>query len=339
MKALFVLRQTKWLKLLLLCLVCSPVALGQSAPEPQQPVPGFDSVEIWDSTIESLRKALWDSSQLPEPTKDSSGRGLGDYLSEFVLQPVTVQRLTELREKARAQQADPEAVKLILTEAQPIVVAELYKTFAITVYWSSQEVIEYHRKILAPWLSSADEADRQAINAHLKVTDETLRKVLMDALSLTDDAQRGAPIDRIHQVRSRATSFYNERRLDFVKLASGKAGAPAVKTYKRRSACATPAASTSGKDKPAIAPDNEAPESLYPPFAKKANVQGPVTLKAQITEFGCMESAEVSVSSGDETLDDAGLQWGERAKFLPAVKDGKAMAGTLSFRVNFELKD
>jgi TonB family protein len=340
MKPLPFWRRLTSLKVFVVCFACSPTAYSQSAPQPEiGPPPLVNSVETWDMTVDSLRKMLWEAEQMPAPVKDVAGRTLADYLSEFVLPPASVKRLTELRENARTQQADAEAVKRIIAEAQPLIVMELYKTFAITTYWAAREVIAYHEKILAPWLSFADEADRQAVNTHFKATEVSLAKTMLGALLLTDNAERDAAVVRLSQMRSRASAFYNERRLSFVQLASGKPGAPPLQTRQRESACTTRPAGTSGKSVPALAPDNEAPESVYPAFAKHANVEGPVVVNAHINSAGCMESAEVAQSSGDETLDAAALQWTERGNFLPAVKDGTPVAGTLRFRLKFELRD
>jgi TonB family protein len=67
-------------------------------------------------------------------------------------------------------------------------------------------------------------------------------------------------------------------------------------------------------------------------------VEGPVVMRVRVSDAGCMEGADVT-SAGDADLDEAALSWAENASYLPAVKDGKAVAGSLMFRVKFEIRD
>jgi TonB family protein len=64
-------------------------------------------------------------------------------------------------------------------------------------------------------------------------------------------------------------------------------------------------------------------EVRYPKEALDAGIGGTVHIKMILSKEGVVEEAEVSVSSGVPSLDQAALEAAKRLKFTPAILDGK----------------
>jgi TonB family protein len=93
---------------------------------------------------------------------------------------------------------------------------------------------------------------------------------------------------------------------------------------------------------PVIAADKAAEHILtkvppqYPPDAKKARIQGTVTLKAIIGEQGTVEN--LSVVSGPAALQQSSLDAVRQWTYKPFVVDGKPTAVETSIHVIYTLK-
>jgi periplasmic protein TonB len=139
--------------------------------------------------------------------------------------------------------------------------------------------------------------------------------------------------------RTRAADFYNERRVTFVEQQANTPGATPAKSLKNAIPCPAAVAPVPGTEKPGLGASNQALEEVYPAQAKRFGVQGPVNLRVEISETGCLQRVELARSSGSDDLDDAAMLWAERASYTPGEKDKKAVAGSFTFRVKFELQD
>jgi TonB family protein len=79
---------------------------------------------------------------------------------------------------------------------------------------------------------------------------------------------------------------------------------------------------------------------FYPRDARRENVQGAVSMRLKIGSTGCVEAAELLVSSGFQVLDEAALSWVFlAARFFPALQEGKATESVQPSTVNFSLVD
>jgi periplasmic protein TonB len=87
---------------------------------------------------------------------------------------------------------------------------------------------------------------------------------------------------------------------------------------------------TKPKLKSEVSPD-------YPEIAKQNNWEGRVVVLARINESGEVEDASVAKSSGHPELDDAAVAAVKRARFEPATRDGKPVAGTVRVPISFSL--
>lgn len=107
----------------------------------------------------------------------------------------------------------------------------------------------------------------------------------------------------------------------------------------RVSSCPAPATATSGSDHPKLAATEHSAREFYPDQSRHLNEEGTVIVAVRVSEAGCGVALGVSGSSGSVQLDDAALRFAETFEFLPAEKDGKAIAAVKEFKVVFALKD
>jgi TonB family protein len=309
-------------------------------PQPPEVLPSdhvVTSVEKWDEVLGLLVQTVAGMRRMQAPP-DSRGRTIDDDIDDFGISPDVYEHLQELREQARAQESDAKAVERIVAEAQPLLENELAKFAVIAKYWTTQEALAYHERLLESLLSSASDADRKPVRARIDETHQYLVTLLEEGLDETTIQARGETIARMTKAQFDTIGFYNERRVALAEQAS-RAGRVTLRSRNRHVPCPPPVSTTSDKPGPSLGPDNTSPESLYPMRAKRMGVEGPVVLRVRVSDAGCMESANVVDSAGDADLDEAALSWAENASYLPGVKDGKAAAGSFVFRVKFEIRD
>jgi hypothetical protein len=114
----------------------------------------------------------------------------------------------------------------------------------------------------------------------------------------------------------------------------------AESSYRQRSsACTPPAEKTAPGPKPAMAPFQPDALEYYPPADRVKGLEGAVVVAVKVSMTGCVKQLAVSGSSGAENLDEAALRYAETLSFLPAVNDGKPIAGHTVFRVRFALRE
>lgn len=78
-------------------------------------------------------------------------------------------------------------------------------------------------------------------------------------------------------------------------------------------------------------------EPEYPELLKKAGIEGTVYIKAFIDKDGNVGDVKIAKSSGHEEMDRAAATAAVKAKFRPAIKDGKPVAVWVTYSVNFVL--
>lgn len=320
-------------------LILASRAFAQAPP----PLPNSDhvvtSVQKWDEVQDLLTQVLSGWYRMPgAEVKDSRGRTILDDIEDYMLAQDVSKQLDNLREQARAHESDAEATERLVAQAQPLLESELSKFAVISNYWMMHEAMVYHEQLLEPLLETATDADRETVRAHIRETHEYMVTLLQEGIEESTDQAKGATVARILKAKMDALGFFNERRVALAAHAGGANRAPS-RSRNRHVPCPPPATTTSGNKDPRIAPDNTPPESLYPDRAKRMGVEGPVVLRVRVSEAGCMESADVVGSAGDADLDESALAWAENASYLPAVKDGKAAAGSFLFKVKFEIVD
>ena len=75
-------------------------------------------------------------------------------------------------------------------------------------------------------------------------------------------------------------------------------------------------------------------------MSRRLNETGTVGLEVQVSASGQPESVRVRRSSGYERLDQAAVETVRKSyRFKPAMRDGQAVAGTVTFNIVFDFKD
>ena len=76
----------------------------------------------------------------------------------------------------------------------------------------------------------------------------------------------------------------------------------------------------------------------YPSSARRLGQEGLVKVQAEIDNDGIVTDGRVSVSSGFGSLDDAALDAVRKARFMPAMKNGRPVASKIIIPIRFHLK-
>ncbi len=302
----------------------------------------IDSVQTWDSGTDAFQKFAWVAHSLSETLgKDSRGRTVDDDWNEVVMPPDLVKRLDDLRAKAGAQSTSGDTAGLQGTfhEASPLLELESYRAMLVMNYWGSRSALGYHQRILEPWLLHAAEEQKKAVVDHTSAAERSLLEALNAGVAEKSFGSGQDALERLAAAKAEAVSYYNGQRRALVDQQSKLPEAPALKSRTREATCPPPVAPLAGKGSPSLAPDNAAPEEAYPPLAKASGAEGTIMLEVAISETGCMQHAQVIGTSGVDELDEAALRWAENARFVPAEKDHKPVAGSMKFRMKFELRD
>lgn len=106
----------------------------------------------------------------------------------------------------------------------------------------------------------------------------------------------------------------------------------------------SPAASFAAVSRPAPAPAFLPPqfrvrvEPTYPERARRAGVEGRVTVRLRISAAGEVLTADLAVSSGSASLDAAALSAAQASRFTPAQADAGVVPSEATATYRFELK-
>lgn len=80
------------------------------------------------------------------------------------------------------------------------------------------------------------------------------------------------------------------------------------------------------------------PAPKYPSDSLRRREQGRVLVMVQISPQGNVEKAWIDTSSGYRRLDNAALETARKARFKPAMRNGKAVTGQARIPYDFEVK-
>lgn len=125
-----------------------------------------------------------------------------------------------------------------------------------------------------------------------------------------------------------------------VPTASEALAGPAVAV----AAPAVSSASLAAVSRPALAPAFLPPqfrvrvEPTYPERARRAGVEGRVTVRLRISAAGEVLSADLAASSGSASLDAAALSAAQASRFTPAQAEAGAVPSDATATYRFELK-
>ena len=79
-------------------------------------------------------------------------------------------------------------------------------------------------------------------------------------------------------------------------------------------------------------------EPSYPPRARRAGVEGVVTVRLRLSAEGRLLAAEVAVGSGEPLLDEAALAAARASRYAPATQGGLPVASETTADYRFELR-
>jgi TonB family protein len=301
------------------------------------------SVEDFDTQYARLHALIRSIHNYSYPDgHDARGRTLQQDEDEYLLPPATELRLQALRLYAEAENArgDGAALGKTLQEAQTLLGQEDYRARVLWTYAVALHAVEAQRTAWAAYADRVTPRRRIAGQLHIDVAATEYSQSVERALQTGQSAQL-AGADQTQFLRGALIAAYNKERgalaaeLSDEDREQGKLTAP----YVRQAPCPPSATQTSGKETPYFGQALRSPAEFYPAAARRMEFEGAVQVRLWISETGCLERAEVWRSSGVADLDQAALQYAaEGVTWLPAEKDGKAVAAPATLPVRFTLR-
>lgn len=80
------------------------------------------------------------------------------------------------------------------------------------------------------------------------------------------------------------------------------------------------------------------PKPVYPPSARRMGYQGSVLLTVTVLASGLVEQVEIRQGSGFDSLDRAAREAVARWRFVPAQRQGRPVAATVTVPIRFQLQ-
>jgi TonB family protein len=333
-----------------------PAAQPAKPVQPAQPAPPaapaaakpadlhvkITTLEEWDNAVDSLTNLTALVYNTPS-SQDLGGHDVAYYWQQYILTPPTKEKLETLRDKAQKQSVakDTAGLQKSLDEASTIITNERAKAFTISTFINAQGPVIYHQYQLGPWLIRATDADRASVNDRVAATYARLLQEFDAVVKLPQPDTQAATTQRFFKLIADAVTFFNAERARLVAAQADQPNPVPVSARTRGSKpCPAPVPPMKGRDRPALAPDFPSSEAFYPAGAKQNDVQGSVTVRAEISETGCIQKAEVKGTSGVAWLDESALELAMAGSYVPAAGPGdKPKEGILLFRVKFEQPD
>lgn len=242
---------------------------------------------------------------------------------------------TDIRGRVFAQDASEyltEPIEKSLTDPS-ISLVERYETFktvnarayALSNYWQHVKRLNSHRLVWPVFLQANRLEAATAHSGEVRMLEQKLR-----------DLFAGAPTpDWGAQAKALIHAYFDERR----QLAIAVPVQNDQPFTPRESACPPASDATSGTDKPRYVNKSAPMELNYPEASRVRNDEGVVVLSVQVSETGCATAARIVGHSGFPDLDNAAMKLYERARFLPAEQDGKAVPAVTILPVAYKFQE
>ncbi len=241
---------------------------------------------------------------------DSRGRTLAQDIREFVTQPMEQTMAQTTGATAEGYQTWVEAKK---------------HSDALEAYWPLVQRLNTNREVWSAFLEANHLDPGTAHSAEIKALEAKLSSLL-----------KGAPsAEWATQANALTEAYLAERKTIVSTLAPSFTGA----FSSRKSACPAPSEKTSGTQKVAFAPNADALPDNYPAASRRRHEEGTIKIVINVDETGCATGARIVGSSGFKALDAAALELYESMRFLPAERDGKAVADSATLPVNYKITD
>lgn len=197
---------------------------------------------------------------------------------------------------------------------------------ALQSYWKVVPAVMHNRDLWPAFL------------AHNGMDAGTLHDASVQAAeaALRQELARGDPNPKWARLASALRDAYVTERNDLLRTPPRGS---AQRLQPRDSPCPPPAVSTSGRGVPALGPLTSSLSDFYPEQMRRWGIEGKVLVRIRIDSSGCVAARLVVGSSGSDALDQAALRWIETATYLPAERNGHAIAVITTQPINFALSN
>jgi TonB family protein len=289
-----------------------------------QPTTGV--LEEWDQAELTLRQDVWKSYTATAAFgKDARGRTVADDLNAWVMNSGirTQLKTARVRAEQQLQTGDTTGAQATWSSVKAILDEQSRRLTVVGFYWSQRTTLERQRSLWLRWLKDAPEDVAATSRNRIEGLENTLTAGFAPTMGY------GALTKEITALEA----AYDEERQQLARLVSGRQVAAGKKIASRDRTLPCPEA-PSAVDK--TGPGDHGPQLLgspsaeeyYPPEARAASISGDVILSITVGVDGCVKHAEVAISSGAPTLDDAALDLVEWATFRPARVAGQPVEST-----------
>jgi len=304
-----------------------------------EPNAAVKSLDDWDAIMNLLARS---ASQIHENDRGENkiaGQSLSAYWDQYLLVPEQKSKLDALRDKARvqAEAGNQKGVDAALAEVTPLLAAERYKAAVLLAFSYAAGSVTYQRTLLDPWIKRAPPAELTSADQQADAGYNALIKALAD--SVRAKKYESGYTKLFTDTSRNSLSALNAQRLRLVKEQASLPNPIGIPPVSRLTSCPDPVPPAKDRERPSLGSGFPSSEEFYPALAKRAQVQGAVTLLTSITDTGCLARAEIAESSGDRTLDQGALELAMAGSFVPGSIDGHSIPGEMKFRVKFELQD
>jgi TonB family protein len=305
---------------------------------PLDPAAPVTSLAIWDATISIITNSAAYARQQAAPRKEVGPR-LTAAWDKYVLAPDAKAQLETLRQRAtkEAEAKNEKAVERTVAEASKLINDQKFRFNAVAAFSNASDALELQRQLLLPWVERGTDADRTKAD-NLLTTGETALAGTLEEVIKAKHYDAAA----LKKLSSAIAPTLRELNAQRVALAQGPiftSNPVPLALISREAACPPPVAGVEGKEKPALGPNFPSAEEFYPAEAKAASIEGAVNVRVSISETGCVTQAAIAATSGASNLDVAALQLAMAGSYRPGMKDGKPLAGSLTYRIKFELRE
>lgn len=316
----------------------APIGLATANGGPVEQTKAPESTTaLLDAKLNALRDTIWNFYAWSSATgRDDRGRTIADDLRQYVLTAATMANLHTLCGPTDAQHvidcdaAAPEQ----RSQAQQILSEEQERFDFIYDYWWRWWTVANHRRL---WRRTLERAERARVNAS-KPRVEMIAQ--LEVLSHAFAVQMNPPNHDTKALKNAFEALIAEYNQDRVALAEAIGRAQAGRPLSGRDRvrpCPAKVPGTSGKVTPKLI-KSVSPAELYPMTERKSEIEGKVTVLLHVDEAGCMRRAEVQLGSGSDGLNEAALDGSELLEYLPAEKEGHAVASQVKLQWIFRLE-
>jgi TonB family protein len=281
----------------------------------------------WDRQQDELRVAVWRSySTTAALGEDSRGRTVRDDLNDWVMTKDTQDRLLSIRATAERQlrSGNEQAAKETLQSAGALIKDQQRVLSLVNSYWRQRIVLNRQRDLWMKVLDLSTDADA----AQSRVWIDPLEAALVRDLSpASKQATLTARVEQLKQA-------YDGERINLAKIVSDRrlAEGKVMEIAERHPPCppsrtvhVARARDDAGAlmERPVSITTDMSVDRFYPQDARLNGISGSIELRLTIDSSGCMERAEVVLSSGANELDDAAINLSQLTKYLPALHAGQ----------------